>query len=184
MHYGNDELARAFPATLHNDVAAVLTVLPEPQHPSQGNEISLNVVGEIVSLPFRLYHDPALINTDGLTGLQKEIVDCLLTRHYDGSVRQVHLAQIIRSKNVWTLPFVVQLLGEYVIEILRLIHENLSVLDALVYSQFLRANPEFLAITQQRVVSYWNCYYRAYRKEDYVGFQVLEFFKSLTKNSC
>lgn len=31
----------------------------------------------------------------------------------------------------------------------------------LAYGRFATANPEFLALTSQRMVSYWNCYYRA-----------------------
>jgi hypothetical protein len=184
MHQSNSDLIRAFPSTLHRDVITVLSVFPEPLHLRQGNEIEFIVAGEIVSVPCRLYHDPARISTDRLNGLQKELVDCLLTRHCSGTVRQEHLARIICSRNVWVPPFVVQLLGEYVIEILNVIHENQALLDTSIYSGFLRANPAFLAKTEQRVASYWNCYYRSYKKkEDYVGFQLLDFFKSLVKDS-
>ena len=184
MHESDSDLIRAFPSTLRSDVITVLSVFPEPLHPRQGNESEFNVAGEIVSVPYRLYHDPALISTDRLTSLQKELVDCLLTRHCSGTVRQEHLARIIRSRNVWVPPFVLQLAGEYVIEILNVIRENQTQLDTSIYSRFLRANPAFLAKTEQRVASYWNCYYRSYKKkDDYVGFQLLDFFKSLVKDS-
>ena len=57
--------------------------------------------------------------------------------------------------------------------------ENLRNLDSLLYEQFLKANQDFLALTEKRVVSYWDCYYRSFRQEDYVGFRVLGFFKNL-----
>jgi hypothetical protein len=43
------------------------------------------------------------------------------------------------------------------------------------YGAFLAANPDFLDLTSQRVVSYWNCYYRyRYPKlSDYPGFALI-----------
>ena len=130
-------------------------------------------------MPYRIYHNPALIDTAPLTSLQRELVDCLLTRHNDGLVRQEHLTRIICSNHVWIPPFVVQLAGEYVIEILHVIHDNLKNLDASIYKQFLEMNREFLSLTEQRVASYWNCYYGNYRRDEYVGFKLVDFFKSL-----
>ena len=69
------------------------------------------------------------------------------------------------------------------LEILRVVQQNLQNLDASTYGSFLRANPEFLATTERRVISYWNCYYRDQKREEYVGFQLLEFFRSLQRNS-
>lgn len=64
------------------------------------------------------------------------------------------------------MPFVLQLCGEYVIEIGRDIAEyasgslptDPSMLDA--YRRFWRDNPEFVSLTHARVASYWNEYYR------------------------
>lgn len=75
-------------------------------------------------------------------------------------VGQKYLARIIPLAHAWIPPFVVQLLGEYVIEIIQLIERNLGSLDVNLYAQFLKSNPEFLALTEQRVMSYWDCYYR------------------------
>lgn len=120
--------------------------------------------------------------------MQKELVDCLLTRHHDGFVRQKHLERIIRSQNVWIPPFVLRLLGEYVIEIFEVIDRNLGNLNLSPYEQFLKANPEFMALTEQRVISYWNAGYgfpgsgkRAFTRGDYIGFRLIRFFKSLAR---
>ena len=42
-------------------------------------------------------------------------------------------------------------------------------LDPSIYAAFARENPQFMATTERRVVSYWNCYFRErYRdREDY-----------------
>ncbi len=70
-----------------------------------------------------------------LSSLQKELVDCLLTRHHNGYDRQSHLERIINSPNIWIPPFVVQLVGEYVIEILQIIDNNLRSLNTPAYAQ-------------------------------------------------
>ena len=75
-----------------------------------------------------------------------------------------------------------QLAGEYVIEILQVIQNNLNLLNTEMYGQFLRTNPELFAVTKRRIVSYWNCYYRSSGRKEYVGFQVLDFFESLVES--
>jgi hypothetical protein len=70
-----------------------------------------------------------------------------------------------------------------VIEILQVIHENLTYLDTSVYAEFLRSNLEFLDLTEQRVLSYWDCYYRSIKKQEYLGFLILDYFKSIAKRA-
>lgn len=103
----------------------------------------------------------------------------MLTRHHDGHVRQRHIERLVTSSEPWVAPFVVHLCGEYVIEILAVIEANLSSMDQCVYGVFLRENATFLKRTHDRMVSYWDCYYRWLykRKLDYVGFQVFERFR-------
>ena len=176
----NSELVHAFPTALRKDAAIAIKALPENPYPWR--TFTVLVGGETVAIPRRIYHPTQLINTSHLNELQKELINCLLTRHHDGFVRQRYLSQIINSNNVWIPPFVVQLLGEYVVEILDLLYNNLGNLNDTLYREFLEANPEFLAVTAQRVASYWDCYYRSrWKKNEYVGFRMLQFFHSLTK---
>jgi hypothetical protein len=178
MHVLNAGLVAAFPTFLREHVLAALETFPEPEHPA-AREFSVKVAGEMVTIPYRLYHSPRQIKTEHLTDFEKEIVACLMTRHHDGFVRQQHLERIIRLGNPWVPPFVVQLLGEYAIEIIGVIHEHLNSLNSPLYREFLQANLEFFAQTAQRVESYWDCYYRIHHRDQYFGFKVLEFFKSL-----
>src|ERR1700756_2493571 len=106
MHAFNAGLAAAFPTTLRQHALAALEAFPEPQHPA-AEAFSVKVHGELVTIPYRLYHAPSQIKTEHLTDLEKELVDCLLTRHHDGFVRQQHLERIIHSENPWVPPFVV-----------------------------------------------------------------------------
>jgi hypothetical protein len=182
MSHSKDELVQAFPSTLRKDARTALSVLSENPYSSRWQTFSVRLRNELVSIPNRIYYEPPVLQTFQLTKLESELLDCLFTRHHDGFVRQKHLAQIIRSQNVWIPCFVVPLVGEYVVEILRLIQENLTHLETSIYADFVRANPEFLALTEQRVISYWNCYYRSIRKEEYPAFLVLDFLKSIVKD--
>jgi len=120
-----------------------------------------------------------LIPLRKLSSLQKHLVNCVLTRHKDGYVRQSRLDQIIGFNQPWVPAYLIQLLGEYVVEIQQLIEARLQDLDKNVYRNFLVANPELFALTEQRVISYWDCYYRTRAREDYVGFRVLRFFEEI-----
>jgi hypothetical protein len=179
MLFDNSELASAFPSSVRHEALQAATAFPDTR--ILGESFSVRVSNEDVKIPFRLYNDPTLIQSTSVSGIQQELVDCLLTRHSDGLVREQHLVRIVGSDHVWVPPFVVQLVGEYVVEILRVIHQNLHSLDSSSYVSFLRANPHFLATTEQRVMSYWNCYYRDQKREEYVGFKLLKFFQALVR---
>jgi hypothetical protein len=189
MANNNSELADAFPTMLREDALVALSGFPEPI--KSQTRFFVNVAGEVVSIPGRVYYGSTLIHTQRLSGLQRELIDCLLTRHHNGYVRQSHLERIINSPNIWIPPFVVQLVGEYVIEILQVIDNNLSSFNTPAYAEFISSNPEFIALTERRVMSYWNEYYRhppwdghrtVYARDEYVGFRLMQFFKSLAQN--
>lgn len=67
----------------------------------------------------------------------------------------------------WCAPFVVQLLGEYVVEICIDVEELLAD-GATTYpnvarglQHFAESSPAFMALTRARATSYWSEYYRA-----------------------
>jgi hypothetical protein len=76
----------------------------------------------------------------------------------------------------------VQLIGEYVEEILLVIQRNLlpglatpgGVVDS-VYGGFAAENPQFIALTGQRATSYWDCYHRRRHPAlaDYPGYRLV-----------
>lgn len=82
MHALNASFVAAFPIALREHVLAALETFPEPEHPS-AEGFSVKVAGEMITIPHRLYHSPSQIKTEHLTHLEKEIVDCLLTRHHE-----------------------------------------------------------------------------------------------------
>ncbi|WP_405667876.1 hypothetical protein OG379_37935 [Streptomyces sp. NBC_01166] len=159
-------LVAAFPTRLAGDVQSVLAVMPEASSaPMMPFEVE--VQGETVAIPSRLYNkepDPGFERA--LSGTQQVILHCLYSRHHDGRVRQRHLEQITASGEPWTVPFVVELAGEYVLEIIESIGRGLPGLaepgstQRHLYGEFIARNPAFFARIERRVVSYWSCYYR------------------------
>src|SRR5438552_492736 len=135
MSYDNSDLTQAFPASVQNDILRVAATLPQPSYCTEPFRSS--VEGQAVFIPYRIYHDPALINHARLTPMQQQLLDCLLTRHHSGFVREKHLRSIVACHQAWIPPFIVQLVGEYVIEILNAIRDNLHNLDPEVYRRFL-----------------------------------------------
>ncbi|MGV2920859.1 hypothetical protein [Streptomyces alfalfae] len=159
-------LAAAFPTRLAGDVQSVLAVMPEASS-APVMPFEVEVQDEIVAIPYRLYNEEPYANLERpLSGTQQMILHCLYSRHHDGRVRQRHLEQITASGEPWVVPFVVQLAGEYVLEILESIGRGLPGLavpgstQRRLYGEFIARNPAFFTCTERRVVSYWSCYYR------------------------
>ncbi|MEW2314072.1 hypothetical protein [Streptomyces bauhiniae] len=181
-----DPLVTAFPVELAEDAQAVLAIMPAPRL-RPANPFSVVVSGQRVSIPGRLYNDEPLAEAvASLSSRQRQLLHCLYSRHHDGMVRQRHLAEVVGSADPWIVPFVVQLVGEYVVEILVVICDEIRDVATpgssryLAYGQFIVDNPAFFARTQRRVVSYWSCYYRsAYSSfRGYPGCTVLDLLRS------
>jgi len=179
---GEAIMERAFPRALDRDARVARALFREKVTQTE-QMIGVFVDGELVEIPYRIYTpgDPGLWTA---SPRQRLMVAALLTRHSNGYVREANLRLILPSAEPWIVPFVMQLVGEYVWHILALIWENIEVLDRQAYATFLRANPEFYQRTRQRVISYWDCYYRpgtyyGGTRDEYVGFKLLTHLDSL-----
>src|SRR6266700_3005567 len=181
MIESNAALISAFPSVVRADASAAVAALPDSARPFQ--IFSVRVSGENVFIPRRIYHGPLDVSAGFrlrfTNTLQQEMIDCIFSRHADGFIREKHLKRIVQSRYVWIPPFVIQLAGEYVIEILRAIEQALPHLDSAVYGDFVRSNPEFIQKTKQGIASYWDCYHRSVPREQYPGFRVQAFLEEL-----
>ena len=67
-------------------------------------------------------------------------------------------------------------MGEYVIEIVNVVLENLGYLRQETYARFVSENPAFMTLTRRRAISYWNCYFRTpgLALHDYAAHSILE----------
>ncbi|MEE1734030.1 hypothetical protein PUR33_37440 [Streptomyces sp. BE282] len=179
-------LTAAFPTRLAGAARTSLAVMPKARiAPIMPFEVE--VQGETVAIPSRIYNEEPGVGSDGhLSGTQQVILHCLYSRHHDGRVRQRHLERVVASGEPWVVPFVMQLAGEHVLEIIEVIDRGLPGLadpgspQRRAYGEFIARNPAFFARTERRVVSYWSCYYRwKYRAfETYPGGVLLEAFRA------
>jgi hypothetical protein len=112
-----------------------------------------------------------------------EIFNCFFTRHHNGYLREQSLRKIINIDKPFVVPFVLQLAGEYVYEILEVIHDHLNHLDLNNYLNYINQNQKYYKKTRDRMISYWDCKYRRDRKElrNYKGLKIFKYFESHIK---
>ena len=174
--FQSSPLLAAFPKALRSDVTVVTDLI----RPSTTDHPGAAVVvrRELLNIPYRIHHECDDTLFARLNSAQAAIYAFVLTRHLDGHVRQRHIGRLVNSAEPWIAPFIVKLCGEYVIEILAEIEAQLQSMDQCVYEAFFRENPVFTKRTYDRMISYWDCYYRWLykRKLDYAGFRVFERF--------
>lgn len=192
------QLKNAFPSYLEDEIHAILQKTNAKQMPADYSvkTFPVFVAREKIEIPQRHalnqiqasnFFERIISKKNILTEIQYHIIDCFYTRHCDRFIREQHLNKIILLNQEWVVPYVIQLVGEYVIEILNIIYKNLNSLDLLLYKNFFDQNPIFYKLIKDRVQSYWNEYYRTtcsssniarYTKEDYVGFKILDIFEA------
>lgn len=168
-----DLLGEAFPQSLQmlaTEAAIYGSVQLQASQWTEQFEVLLG--GETIRIParlrFRNNHDD-----EALRGDIRLMVRCLRSRSSDGFERQRAVRDLLRDIQPLAAPFIVALIGEYLVEILDDIADAFgeSVPDPII--EFLSENPAYWFLTKQRVSSYWNVYYRrSTRKKDYVGFKL------------
>lgn len=134
----------------------------------------MNVGADPVSIPCRLRFSsfPRRVSEEGAIYL---VGQCLESRSNDGFQRQRAVRELLADVQPWSAPFIVALIGEYLIEILQDIDDALDPRSAAVLAEFISANPNYWRTVRNRVMSYWNVYYRAdFRRGDYLGFRLIE----------
>ncbi len=153
----------AFLSQYHSHVNTVVQYLA--RHPLNHHHTKINgaetvfVNQEVLRLFYRQYLSPTPISMT-FNSLEKTIFHCIYMRHHDGFVRHDHLKEILKTTHpTIATPFVIQLLGEYV---LQMHHEITLFVKAhpTIVHQFIQHNPAFWHKQKCRVISYWDCYYR------------------------
>ncbi len=156
-----------FPPDLKSDAEIVARLIPKSERLPLKTDQVLLVNDDSIRIYSRIYNpEPDAISIGSLTVIQLLVLSCIYTRHHDGYIRQKYLNKIIENEKYWTVPFVVVLLGEYVVEIIEVARESIKKDNAL-YKKFITENPAFWEKTKERMISYWNEYYRkSYRNKD------------------
>ncbi|MBR9917491.1 hypothetical protein GYB29_07385 [bacterium] len=170
-----ERLLKSFPTELKTDVDSVIKILPlEKNHVKlcdgqvhkvdnliHSTELTIKLNGEQLTIPYRLYFDEPNIDSEkNLTDRQKTILNCIFLRHHNGHLRERRLKKLVNQDKNWIIPFTIQLLGEYVYEILEVLEEHINEKTIDDYHSFTEENPKYWQQTESRIISYWNEYYR------------------------
>jgi hypothetical protein len=83
------------------------------------------------------------------------------SRHVDGFFRQICVEALLVEKASYVPAFVVRVLGEYVLQIRKMVHSKLEQLDRRQYANYVSSNHAVFQKNLVRSISYWNCYYRS-----------------------
>ncbi len=152
------EATRAFPssiaipnAELINDLAATasLPVWDDPDLVELGQEVLL--------MPPRLYYSAAVVDAAmSLTGDRAIVAACLGTKSNDGYLRQRSIETLVANPRDWSIPYLVDALGDYVLEILQVMDGRVPGELESKYAEYLVANEERFLRRCRRCVSYWN----------------------------
>jgi hypothetical protein len=189
-----DKLRDAFPKALRSEVDAVLNILPFDDNNAKRtgqqiikvdnlifpSDLTVQLDNELLSIPYRIYfNEPVIEEESKLTDIQKTILNCIYLRHFDGYLRQRRLENLVDKNDNWIIPFTIQLLGEYVFEILQVLNKHINDKTIESYVKFIRENPKYWKQTESRMISYWNEYYRRqYSKlKNYLGRELADKIK-------
>lgn len=123
------------------------------------SSIRMEVSGKTIYVPSRFHFLDTVARAD-ISHRAFPAAQCLLTRSTDGYLRQRALNAILSLREPWIAPFVVLLIGEYVVEIVLDIQASLPSLDREIYSNFVRENRGIMRTIRSKAVSYWDAYYR------------------------
>lgn len=180
------QLVIAFPEHLKQDVEKVCSILSFCVDRSFSEEmITICQNEEFLQFPYRIYFDePDNLLENELTTVQKTILNCILSRHYNGFIRQKRIEQLVDRTEYWIIPFTFQLLGEYVYEILEVVNQHVNENTLADYKNFKAENAQYFQQTESRMSNYWNVYYRKIKfpnLKKYLGRQIFVRIKRTTR---
>lgn len=176
------KLEKAFPKELSKDVERITELLKIDDSIDNVSNFTYEISfkGQILMIPYRIYFDENIdVSNESLTVVQKNILNCIGLRHLDGRVRERYLKRIGSNYTGFEVPYIFQLLGEYVLEIIEIVN-TIIVNDRINdYLDFVIENPKYFKQTESRMISYWNCYYRRqyWKLKNYPGYKIINQFK-------
>ena len=176
-------LAEAFSAKYCSSATSAGEASARALAPRQWTErFAVQTEGQTVLIPARLHFASerlALTERDEAWLFAR----ALQTRSNDGFERQRAARDLLADLRPWAAPFIVALIGEYVIEILDDISVASTPAGDRTLADFIVQNEAYWNTTKRRVASYWNVYYRsnwsselrrAYLRDEYIGFKLID----------
>lgn len=151
----------AFPSTHRTQVAnLILTSSVRPLHSAQVG-YKVYVDHKKILIPKRIYWDMKTYSPPSdLNEVDRTILNCLLSRHHSGFIREKAVIHLLRSTHYWAAPYLISAVADYVLEILEVILAQFDTINHQHLIQCLTENPVYWKKTCDRIQSYWDCYYR------------------------
>ncbi len=167
-----------FPAELEKQVREVVHMLSlEKGGFIHAASYTVNFHGKKFEFPYRVYfNEPKNTLEKNLSEEHKTILDCIFLRHHNGYIRQRRLERLIEKKESYIIPFTFQLLGECVKEILMIVDDHINDGTIADYLFFMKENPKYVEHTKNRMISYWDLYYRTEypKRKRYIGQHIFD----------
>lgn len=187
------KLKSFFPDFLSVDVEKVLDVIPLNEDIyidsfGQAYKVENGIYGELTEIKlttgkitylfYRIYfQEPSPELENELTETQRQILNCIYTRHHNGHVREKRLKNLFGFDCEWILPYKLQLLGEYVFEIIVELDKHITDENIQQYKLLTLDNRKYWEQTKSRITSYWSEYYRYPNNKklmDYIGYKIMK----------
>ena len=194
-----ERLIKAFPSELTGDVKKVIQIVPFNDNEIQLHDGRFHKVGDLIhsdsfslkfnneslTIPYRLYfNEPNPELEIGLTNRQKDILNCIYLRHFNGFIREKRLKLISDNADRWVVPYVVKLLGEYLYELLPVIDKKVNEYTLEYYFEYANENQKYWQQTESRMISIWDLHYRSRfpKLKEYIGYKIIKRIKKRTPN--
>lgn len=109
------------------------------------------------NIPYRVYGSFSLKQVQSSTCFESL---ALMSRYHSGYVRELAAERLLLLFPIESVPYIVQLLSEYVVEISQCIARNIPACYTWEMREFLKENPFYAKKVRSRIASYWDCYDR------------------------
>jgi hypothetical protein len=180
------KITHCFPSYLREKVRKVVGLLSiEKSGFLHAASYSVQFHGETLEFPYRVYfNEPRNTLEKHLTEEEQVILDCIFLRHHNGYIRQRRLERLIDKRHPYIVPFTFQLLGECIKEILMIVDDHINEDTMHEYLQFMKENKKYAGQTENRMISYWDLYYRTEypKRKRYIGQKTFDRLKKELKN--
>ena len=155
-----------FPPEMKRLVKNVVKCFPQDTYRNVSISASENketylLHNNIISFPYRVYLlEPENETVEKLNDTEKTILHCLYSRSCNGYVREKHIQALLSVDFPdWSIPYIVKVCDEYVVEILQTVYENLKEKGNEAIKRFCADNWDAFCKSYNRMISYWNEFY-------------------------
>lgn len=152
----------AFPQSMKSDVLKVMEVIQVCEiEPHPHGSLKTLVRDQEIVIPNRVYFPEASPSDfKSLSNIQLAILAAIMTRHHSGYQREIWARVLCSDPSAWATPFLFFLLGDYVWQVLEVVHKGVEDKWGILLKESLQQNPKIGRSMNHRILNYWNLYYR------------------------